>query len=138
MSKSRQNLPATVTDLVTIEVSLPVAIVETLQKTAERRGVGISDFIRLGLVSLSRRSKYMDLETPFSFGKYQGELCITVIKCDPAYVHWCLKNIEGFILSDPAEGVLLELLHQEKIDADPKISRFGGAHALALEVASNE
>jgi hypothetical protein len=104
-------------------VRLPSAVVRSLKKSAEQRGIEVSDFIRLGLVGLSRKSKYMDIDTIFRFGKYSGETLGIVVKIDPSYVYWCMKNLEGFILSTEAEGLLLEITHQEQLEIDPEYFR---------------
>jgi hypothetical protein len=106
-----------------LSVRLSSAVIRSLKRSAEQRGIEVSDFIRLGLIGLSRKSKYMDVDTIFSFGKYYGETLGIVVKVDPSYVYWCMKNLEGFILSTEAEGLLLEIMHQERLEIDPEYFR---------------
>lgn len=40
----------------------------------------------------------------FNFGKYKGLAIEDVVKTNPAYVRWCVKNVEWFELP---EGVVL-------------------------------
>lgn len=38
------------------------------------------------------------------FGKYRGRLVWEVIRDDPAYILWLLRNLEGFRLDEQAMG----------------------------------
>ena len=35
----------------------------------------------------------------FTFGKYKGKNIMDIIKNDPKYVHWCVRNVEWFELT---------------------------------------
>jgi hypothetical protein len=37
-----------------------------------------------------------DLDTPLQFGKYRGTTVEDVLDSDPAYLLWCLENVERF------------------------------------------
>jgi hypothetical protein len=43
--------------------------------------------------------KFYDLETQFTFGKYNGLAIAQVIAIQPAYISWCLNNLDHFFMS---------------------------------------
>jgi hypothetical protein len=43
--------------------------------------------------------KFYDLETQFTFGKYNGLTLAQVIAIEPAYINWCLNNLDHFFMS---------------------------------------
>jgi hypothetical protein len=49
-------------------------------------------------------------EDIFTFGKYKGESLKAVLECDPAYVHWCRENIDGFELRGEALSLSEQML----------------------------
>lgn len=98
----------------TVTIELPLALARSLRRTSQQRGVDLSTFVRVALANLNRRSMLHDLETPFAFGKYRDEATENVIRCDPSYVQWCLRNMERFELSSGALALL------ERVEATPR------------------
>lgn len=95
-----------------ITVSVPIRLLErSLSVLAERRTT-MDDFVRLQLKRLTRSTKFYGLEDKLTFGKYREELLETVIRADPSYIAWCLREIEGYALTVEA----LELLSQMGVD----------------------
>ncbi len=43
---------------------------------------------------------FYDLDTVFTFGKYKGETLREVFERDPAYVDYCLVNVDEFLVED--------------------------------------
>ena len=43
---------------------------------------------------------FYDLDTVFIFGKYKGETLREVFERDPAYVDYCLVNVDEFLVED--------------------------------------
>lgn len=100
----------------TFTITLPTYIAQKLQELALKKNLEVDDFIRLALKATSRKSKFFNLDGVLDFGKYEGEALQNVIKVDPTYVVWCIRNIEGFLISDPAEEALIETLHSDGIE----------------------
>lgn len=107
----------------TISITLPANIVRKLEEQASRRELDISDFIRIALRAMSRKSKWFALGDPLTFGKYEDEILDTVIQTDPTYIVWCIRNIEGFLISEEAEDLLIEVLRREDIEIGPDLYR---------------
>jgi len=82
-----------------IVVELPPMIADRLESMAKERGTDISTMVRVSLHNLARRSNYYDLNTKLGFGKYGEEIMEAVIRCDPGYISWCLRELEKFTLS---------------------------------------
>jgi hypothetical protein len=105
----------------TIQVTLPTNILRKLEEQASRRELDVSDFIRIALRSMSRKSKFFAMGDTLTFGKYEDEVLDTVIQTDPTYIVWCIRNIEGFLVSEEAEDLLIEVLQREDIDIGPDL-----------------
>src|SRR5690554_957889 len=43
--------------------------------------------------------KYYDLDTEFTFGKYEGKTVREIIEIQPAYIDWCAINLDHFYIS---------------------------------------
>ena len=43
--------------------------------------------------------KYYNLETVFSFGKYNGLSISQVLLIQPTYINWCLDNLDHFFIT---------------------------------------
>lgn len=44
--------------------------------------------------------KFYDLDTEFSFGKYQGKSVRQIIELQLSYLNWCALNLEHFYMSE--------------------------------------
>ena len=102
--KPQESAPPPVVEPTTrvFTIELPQDIAKRLDTMAESRGVDVSTLVRVSLHNLSRRSSYYDLDTRLGFGKYADENMEMVIRCDPSYISWCLKNLEKMQLSERA------------------------------------
>lgn len=92
-----------------VTVQLPVAMLETLGAMAKKSGVDISTLVRVSLHNLAKRGSYYDLSTKMLFGKYASETLETVIRCDPGYINWAMKNVDGFEVSEAGLNLLSEI-----------------------------
>lgn len=92
-----------------IVVRLPEAVIDTLTRLSQARGVEVSDLIRLSLLNLNQRHRLYDLGTRLGFGKYNGEGLETVIRTDPGYVRWAVGALDNFTMSEAALTLLDEM-----------------------------
>ncbi len=53
--------------------------------------------------------KFYDIDSLFTFGKYEGQSLADVYLKDPAYLKYCAENIDEFYISPSAERELKEL-----------------------------
>jgi len=44
--------------------------------------------------------KFYELETEFSFGKYEGKSLQEILEIQPSYIQWCIDNLDHFYISD--------------------------------------
>lgn len=91
-----------------VTCSLPMRLHAKVVQILEARGSTFDDFVRLQCLRLTKNEKFYDLTDKLTFGKYRGELIETVIRGDPEYMIWCLKNVTGFGLTPEALGILEE------------------------------
>ena len=52
--------------------------------------------------------KAYDLNTNFTFGKYEGKSLIDVFKTDPAYVQKCMMTVDDFAIAERSIQALFE------------------------------
>lgn len=107
--------------LSTIEITLPISILNKLCEQASKRELDVSDYVRIALKALSRKSRYFAMGDELTFGKYANEILDTIIQTDPTYIVWCIRNIEGFLISDEAECLLINVLHRDGIEIGPDL-----------------
>lgn len=91
---------------VIITVAVPGDLLDKALAVLDSRGSSLEDHVRLQLRRLIRKPKVYGLEDVITFGKYRGEHMNAIIRADPSYATWCLRNIEGFTLSTEALEVL--------------------------------
>lgn len=94
------------------EVTLPEASTEKAIAELARRGTTLDAFIRMKLKILIAGTKFYGLNDTYTFGKCRGERVEDVIRADPEYVAWCLREVDGFGLDPEA----LELLQDMDVD----------------------
>lgn len=46
--------------------------------------------------------KFYDLNTEFTFGKYNGNTIRQILDFQPSYIDWCAINLDHFIMSEDA------------------------------------
>lgn len=61
--------------------------------------------------------KFYDIDSLFTFGKYEGMSLAEVFMKDPAYLNYCKENIDEFYISPSAERELKELSRDLKDQA---------------------
>ena len=44
--------------------------------------------------------KFYDLETEFTFGKYEGKTLREILEIQPEYLDWCAINLDHFYISE--------------------------------------
>jgi hypothetical protein len=44
--------------------------------------------------------KFYELDTEFTFGKYEGKTLKDIINDDQSYIDWCINNLEHFYISN--------------------------------------
>lgn len=44
--------------------------------------------------------KFYNLDTEFTFGKFEGKTIRDVIELQPSYLNWCSTNLDHFYISD--------------------------------------
>lgn len=47
-------------------------------------------------------------ESKLDFGKYSGKLLTELIKINPSYLKWCVKNVSWFVIPDSILQILFE------------------------------
>lgn len=97
---------------VTITLVVPQALLSKGIDTLEGRGTSLDDWFRLKLKGLVRKPTYYELVDRYTFGKFKGEILEDVIRAEPTYVVWCIREVEGFCLAPAA----LELLQDMDVD----------------------
>ncbi|AGY54606.1 hypothetical protein BRDCF_p1979 [Bacteroidales bacterium CF] len=63
--------------------------------------------------------KFYNLDTEFTFGKYEGKTVREILEIQPAYLDWCAINLDHFYISE-------EVIEEIKVsNSDFKISEEG-------------
>jgi hypothetical protein len=44
--------------------------------------------------------KFYNLDTEFTFGKFEGKTLSEVVELQPSYLNWCSTNLDHFYISD--------------------------------------
>jgi hypothetical protein len=44
--------------------------------------------------------KFYELNSVFTFGKYQGKTALEILNLQPSYLDWCAINLDHFIMSE--------------------------------------
>jgi hypothetical protein len=78
------------------------------EQILRERGTTIEAFLTFQLRGLTRKAKVYHLREQLTFGKYEGEFLEDIIRTEPGYITWCLRNLVNFVI-DP---IALELLSQ--------------------------
>lgn len=53
--------------------------------------------------------KYYDIDTVFTFGKYDGMSVKEVVSIQPSYIDWCAVNLDHFYIDDSEIANLREI-----------------------------
>lgn len=95
-----------------VTFQIPKTLLRKAEAILEARGSNLEAFIRLNLKSLVRCEKFYGLADVMNFGKFRGEVIEDIIRGEPRYVAWCLREVAGFVLTIEA----LSLLEDMEID----------------------
>lgn len=98
---------------VKLTVSIPRSLFDEVSALLEKRGVAVDVFVRMGLRNVVRKSMFHFFDTPLAFGKYRGETLGDVIKVDPGYILWALKNMDRFEIDDDSAALLNSIVATE-------------------------
>jgi hypothetical protein len=60
-------------------------------------------YTRIKKVTRASEGMPYGLYNRMDFGQYEGEYVQDVIRLDPGYITWCLKNVKGFKLTRETE-----------------------------------
>jgi hypothetical protein len=103
-------LPFPKDDTVQVTLTLPADLWAKTAPLLSQRGLELSDFLRASLRTLPERKLVYGLQMALQLGKYKGEVLETIIRLDPTYIQWMIKNVERFAISEQAFDLLDELL----------------------------
>lgn len=101
---------------VTKEITLPEALWNDLEPLFKERDLTLSEVTRLYLRSLvisTKKNAPIGLQDVLTFGKYKDETLELVLKVEPDYITWLLRNKEGFTLQPEALSLHEELTGPE-------------------------
>lgn len=99
-----------------LTVNLPTKLADDILSLLSDRGLELDEVVRLylrSMVTTSKRGRALNVNDEFQFGKYKDEEVGVIIRAEPSYIQWCLKNLEHFNL-DPDALVLLETMLGEE------------------------
>jgi len=94
-------------------VEIPRNLYEEVNKLATDRDITVGDIVRLyfrTLVTANKSKAVIDLKDEMPFGKFQGETLEIIIKAEPKYVLWMIKNNERFEIAPDAMKLMEEIL----------------------------
>ncbi len=80
------------TNLVPVVFNVTPELAERLVDLVARRGADMDAFGTLMIRSFTRAPTIYSLEDKLGFGKYHGERCEDVIRGDPSYIEWLLRQ----------------------------------------------
>lgn len=75
-----------------LKVPLPEKMVLEADTLLQSRGSSVANFLVLQLMTFNRVNTIMGLEDPINFGKYTGVKVEAIIRADPQYMIWCVKQ----------------------------------------------
>lgn len=93
----------------TVKIKIDREIAEDFEALCEDRGLTSEQMFRVMLRSFTRRKVFFTLQDELNFGKYNGLNVEEVIRADPRYVNWLLRESNWFRLAPGAQGLLEEL-----------------------------
>lgn len=92
--------------IVVLSVQVSRALLTKAEKILGDRGTTVDTWIRLQLKRFVKNVKFYGLTDKITFGKYRDELMETIIRTDPEYVAWLIREVEGFALEVEAFNLL--------------------------------
>ena len=66
--------------------------------------------------------KFYDLDTEFTFGKYQGKTVRQIIDLQPSYFEWCAMNLDHFYISNEVIQEIQIIIPNFSISQEGQIS----------------
>ncbi len=64
--------------------------------------------------------KFYNLDTQFTFGKFEGKTLKEVIKIDVSYLEWCSTNLDHFYLSDETIDLITKIQSDFRLSTTAK------------------
>lgn len=64
------------------------------------------------------KNKIYELDEVFSFGRYKGKTVRELLKENPGYVDWIIRNVDSFALSEEAMQQALEITEGKKFSKE--------------------
>ena len=64
--------------------------------------------------------KFYNLDTQFTFGKFEGKTLKEVIKIDVSYLEWCSTNLDHFYLLDETIDLITKIQSDFRLSATAK------------------
>ena len=104
----KQHKPREPRQSATMYIEVSRAVADTFMKFCTDRKLHPDDVLRIMLKGYQARDVVKTPSNVMSFGKYNGETIATVIRLDPGYILWALKNVDLFRLNDEALDILNE------------------------------
>lgn len=62
--------------------------------------------------------KFYDLDTVFTFGKYEGKTVREILELQPKYLDWCTINLDHFYISDEVIEEIKTIISDFKISEE--------------------
>lgn len=103
-----------------ISVDVPTELYEEFSSVLDERGSTMDIFIRMAMRSYMKMPNEFDLSTKLTFGKYRGETTEDVIRTHPDYIEYCLRKVNGFVLS-PTANILLQQVNGTYVEPEPVV-----------------
>lgn len=93
-----------------LKVKVPIRLFDDVQHLLDERGSTISELVRILLRQYMKNFKVYGLNDSIDFGKLSGEKMESIIRTQPDYIVWMLKNKESFKLTGQARDLLNEMV----------------------------
>jgi len=62
--------------------------------------------------------KFYDIDTEFTFGKYEGKTVREILELQPKYLDWCAINLDHFYISDEVIEEIKTIISDFKISEE--------------------
>jgi hypothetical protein len=97
---SNTRRPRVPNEHVRLELIIPQSTCDRIVDHCARNNMKGEDFYKKAIYDALPVHYEVTEEFVFPFGKYAGETAGVVKRIDPSYIEWCIKNINGFTLTN--------------------------------------
>lgn len=94
---------------VELTVRIPRSLYDQVVEKLNYNGSDLESFVRMSMRGLCRFHKPFDLGDKITFGKYRDEVIETIIRNDADYIEYCIREVQGFRLTEAAVELLQEV-----------------------------